>query len=87
MPKSPPLRLIGSAELRRRVPFSLSTIWRLEQLPADEDPFPKRIALSENRAAWDEDAVNAWLERRIRNGRKIAPPRKRKSAGSDKEGR
>jgi predicted DNA-binding transcriptional regulator AlpA len=74
--KSPPRRLIRRAELKRRVPFSLVHIWRLEQLPSEEDPFPKRIVIGPNSVAWDEAAVDAWLERRIRAARKIKSPRK-----------
>jgi predicted DNA-binding transcriptional regulator AlpA len=74
--KSPPRRLIRRAELTRRVPFSLVHIWRLEQLPEDQDPFPKRIPIGPNSVAWDEGKVDEWLERRIRTAGKIKAPRK-----------
>ena len=69
-----PRRLIRRAELLQRVPYSMVHIWRLEQ----KDQFPRRIVIGEGRDAWDEVAVDAWLEARIRAGRdrKLAPPRK-----------
>jgi predicted DNA-binding transcriptional regulator AlpA len=78
-------RLIGRSELQRRVPYSMTHIWRLEQ--RDVDPFPKRIAVGENRIAWDEAAVDQWIEARIRSSRKIASPsRQRKPAAVDAGG-
>jgi predicted DNA-binding transcriptional regulator AlpA len=43
-----------------------------------EGQFPKRIVIGENRVAWDEAEVDAWIEARIRAGRdkKLASPRK-----------
>jgi predicted DNA-binding transcriptional regulator AlpA len=38
--------------------------------------FPQRVTLGENRVAWWEDEVDAWIESRIRAGRKIAGPRR-----------
>ena len=77
-PASPPRRLIRRDEVKRRVPYSFTHIWRLEQLPEDQDPFPRRIAIGENRVGWDEAEVDAWIERRIRDGRKIASPAARR---------
>jgi prophage regulatory protein len=83
--KPRPRRLILRAELKRRVPYSMVHVWRLEQLEEDQDPFPKRITIGPNRVAWDELAVDQWIERRIRAGRKIASPR-RPPATSEAEG-
>jgi predicted DNA-binding transcriptional regulator AlpA len=73
-----PRRLIRRDELQLRVPYSMTHIWRLEQMPEDEDPFPSRIVIGEGRVAWDSDAVDAWIDRRIRAsaGKKIRSPRK-----------
>jgi prophage regulatory protein len=71
---STPRRLIRRDELKRRVPYSLTHIWRLEQ----RDEFPKRIPIGPGRVAWDADEVTAWLENRIRTAGKIAPPSRRK---------
>jgi len=65
MNPSIPRRLIRRAELKRRVPYSLTHVWRLER----EGQFPKRIVIGENRVAWDEAEVDAWIEARIRAGR------------------
>jgi prophage regulatory protein len=71
---STPRRLIRRDELKRRVPYSLTHVWRLEQ----RGEFPKRIVIGENRVAWDEAEVDAWVEARIRAGKdkKIVSPRR-----------
>jgi predicted DNA-binding transcriptional regulator AlpA len=74
-----PRRLISSAEVDRRVPYSRVHRWRLEQLPPEKDPFPRRIPIGENRIAYDEDEVQAWIERRIRKSTKIAGPRAKRT--------
>jgi prophage regulatory protein len=53
-------RIIGSAELTRRVLFSHVHIWRLER----KGEFPKRIKLGERRVGWDLDEIMAWIEAR-----------------------
>jgi len=60
----------------------MSHIWRLEQ----RDGFPKRIPIGENRIAWDEAEVNAWIESRIRAGKdkNIASPRKAAVTAGDR---
>jgi prophage regulatory protein len=73
MPKSSPRRLIGRAELQRRVPYSLTHVWRLEQ----KGEFPKRIPIGKNRVGWDEEEVAAWIEDRILHGKKIVVPGRR----------
>jgi prophage regulatory protein len=53
-------RIIGSAELRRRVPYSAMHIWRLEQ----DGRFPRRIRVGANRVGWSEKEITAWIEER-----------------------
>ncbi|MGK7057864.1 helix-turn-helix transcriptional regulator [Bradyrhizobium sp. 1050_B9_N1_2] len=58
--KSKELRIIGSAELKKRIPYSNVHIWRLEQ----SGRFPKRIKIGDHRVGWDLDEVIAWIEDR-----------------------
>jgi prophage regulatory protein len=78
-----PRRLIRRDELQRRVPYSMVHIWRLEQ----RGTFPRRIPIGENRVAWDEGEVDAWIENRIRTGHKIVVTARRaiSSRFSDEE--
>jgi prophage regulatory protein len=72
-PSSPtPRRLISGAEVRRRVPYSNVQLWRLEK----RGEFPQRIPIGDNRSAYDEGEIDAWIEDRVRNRgrRKIASP-------------
>jgi predicted DNA-binding transcriptional regulator AlpA len=55
-----PHDLILRDELKRLVPLSVTTIWRLERA----GQFPRRIPISEKRVAWRRSAIEAWLERR-----------------------
>jgi prophage regulatory protein len=82
MSLSIPRRLIRRDELKRRVPYSLTHVWRLER----RGQFPKRIVIGENRVAWDEAEVDAWIEARIRAGkdRKLASPRKAAAAAGER---
>ena len=73
-----PRRLISSAEVDNRVPYSRTHRWRLEQ----RDEFPKRVTIGQNRVAWWEDEIGQWIADRIRAGRKIASPRKAPAAES-----
>jgi prophage regulatory protein len=74
-----PRRLISRDELQRRIPYSMTHIWRLEQ----QGDFPKRITLGEGRVAWDSDAVATWIEDRIRAGRKLPGPRAKRTPPAD----
>jgi prophage regulatory protein len=56
--------LIRRAELRRRVPYSDVTIWRMER----DGLFPRRVQLGPHTVAWYEDEVEAWCASRIRDG-------------------
>jgi prophage regulatory protein len=79
--KQSPRRLIRRDELQRRVPYSMVHIWRLEH----RGEFPKRIPIGENRVAWDEAEVEAWLEDRIRASGKILGPRAKRMPTTKKE--
>src|SRR5215469_16148856 len=83
-PMSPsiPRRLIRRDELKRRVPYSLTHVWRLER----RGQFPKRIVIGENRVARDEAEVDALIEARIRAGKdtKLASPRKAAAAAGER---
>jgi len=51
-------RIIGSAELRRLLPFSNAHFWRLEKAGA----FPRRIKIGRHRVGWALEEVLAWVE-------------------------
>jgi prophage regulatory protein len=51
-------RVIGSAELRRLLPFSDAHFWRLEKAGA----FPRRIKIGRHRVGWALEEVLAWVE-------------------------
>ncbi len=54
------MRLIDRHELRRRVPYSLVHIGRLERA----GDFPRRVHLGKNRVAWVEAEVEIWCQAR-----------------------
>jgi predicted DNA-binding transcriptional regulator AlpA len=62
-------------QLRARVPYSDTQIWRLEK----QDKFPHRIKLSEARVGWFEDEIDAWIAERVRGGGN-QPTRRRAAA-------
>ena len=55
-----PDRIIRKPELRKRVPLSDPTIWRMEK----EGKFPKRLRLGGNSCGWLESEVDAWMQSR-----------------------
>jgi prophage regulatory protein len=61
-----PRRLIRKSEVLRRVPYSHTTLWRLERA----GKFPQRVRLGDQAIAWFEDEVDAWIASRIREGGK-----------------
>jgi prophage regulatory protein len=56
-----PEELILRADLKRLVPLSVTTIWRMER----RGEFPRRISISEKRVAWRRSEIEAWLEKRV----------------------
>ncbi|MFP9228026.1 helix-turn-helix transcriptional regulator [Pectobacterium cacticida] len=56
----------GKKKLVEVVPLSIATI---EQLERNGD-FPKRFYITDRRAAWNADEVEAWLDERQANGPK-----------------
>jgi prophage regulatory protein len=56
-----PEELILRDDLKRLVPLSVTTIWRMER----RGEFPRRISISEKRVAWRRSEIEAWLEKRV----------------------
>ena len=56
----PPGDLILRDELKRLVPLSVTTIWRLERT----GQFPRRIPISDKRVAWRRSEIERWLKQR-----------------------
>jgi prophage regulatory protein len=52
--------LILRDDLKRLVPLSVTTIWRMER----RGEFPRRIAISPKRVAWRRNEIEAWLRLR-----------------------
>ena len=51
-------RLEGEREVLERTTLSRTTLFRLERA----GDFPRSIRISENRVAYDADAVDGWIE-------------------------
>jgi prophage regulatory protein len=51
------------ADVRRRVPFSRSTIYRLISL----GEFPKQISLGARSVGWLKSEIDQWIESRIKS--------------------
>ena len=51
-------RLIDAKELKKLVPYSRTTIWRLEK----SGDFPNRIQLGPGRVAWLRSEISRWVE-------------------------
>jgi prophage regulatory protein len=61
MPKRlSPEELILHSDLKRLVPLSRTTMWRMER----RGEFPRRISISDRRVAWRRSEIEAWLKRR-----------------------
>ena len=56
------MRLISRNDVLSKTSISQPTLWRLESI----GEFPKSIRVSKGRVAYNEDAVDAWIEARIR---------------------
>ena len=69
---SEPDRFVGKREALRLTGLSNSSLWRRENLPADDpNRFPDRIYLSRNRVAWRLSEVVAWMERQAQLNRRV----------------
>ena len=55
-----PDRILSWPEVKRMVPLSRVTIWKLRQ----RDAFPKPIRLSESRIGWRLSDLIAWMNTR-----------------------
>jgi prophage regulatory protein len=60
-----PTRLLSFKELKstRGIHFSRRHLQRLE----DENKFPRRVQLGENRIGWVETEINEWLAEKLAN--------------------
>lgn len=56
-------RFLRLSEVRRRVPYSRATIYRL----MNEGRFPRSISLGEHAVAWRESDLVKWMQSRIDN--------------------
>ena len=52
-----PGRFSRESEIKRELPFSVSTMWRR----CREGTFPRPVKLSENVTAWNNDQLNLWF--------------------------
>ena len=57
-----PRRLVRKSEVLRLIPYSHTTLWRLERA----GKFPQRVRLGVQAIAWYEDEVAEWINSRIR---------------------
>ena len=58
-------KLLRLADVRERVPYSRSTIYKL----ISQGEFPKPISIGARAVAWVESDIDAWIEKRIQNCR------------------
>ena len=66
MPTTDHHKFLRLAEVLKRVPYSRSHLWRMEQ----QEKFPRRIALSPNRTVWLAADIDDWMHERITASRK-----------------
>jgi prophage regulatory protein len=59
--------LILRNDLKRLVPLSQTTVWRMER----RGKFPHRIAISEKRVAWRRSEIETWLAGRVAERDKV----------------
>jgi prophage regulatory protein len=65
MPKRlSPEELLLHSDLKRLVPLSRTTMWRMER----RGEFPRRISISDRRVAWRRSEIEAWLKHRAAMG-------------------
>jgi prophage regulatory protein len=61
-------RLLRLPEVKARTGLSSMSIYRGEK--KNPPTFPRRIKVSANIVAWDEDAISAWIDDRISESRR-----------------
>ncbi len=54
-------RLIAKSELLSMVPYTIQHIYRLEK----KGKFPKRVHVGENRVAWLQSEISAWMNEKL----------------------
>ncbi len=54
-------RILVMKQLRERVPFTPTHIYRLIQ----QGEFPKQVRIGANRVGWLESEITAWLSERV----------------------
>ena len=59
---STPCRLLTRKQLLEIIPFSYPTIWELMR----RGEFPKALRIGQQKVAWREDEVRAWIDSRPR---------------------
>ena len=55
------INFLSKPELRKRVPYSESQVYRLEQ----QGKFPRRVKLGPNRVGWVESEIDEWARERL----------------------
>lgn len=55
-------RIIRKPELKKLIPLSGVTIWRMEK----KGQFPKRISLGGNSVGWVAGEVDDWIDKRMK---------------------
>lgn len=58
---SSPPRLLPPPVVMDRTSLSRVTLWRMVR----RNQFPAPVKISDNRIAWSEEAVNAWINARL----------------------
>ena len=59
------MRLLSQREVLRLIPYSRTTLWRLEK----SGDFPSRIRLGQNRVGWLETEIASWITQRVERER------------------
>ncbi|MDD5384546.1 MAG: AlpA family phage regulatory protein [Gallionella sp.] len=54
------MKILRDGQLRKLVPLSRVTIWRLEK----QDAFPRRVKIGKNSIGWLEHEVIQWIASR-----------------------
>jgi predicted DNA-binding transcriptional regulator AlpA len=71
-PNVPGRVIIRRRELKKRVSYTMTHVWRLEK--RDPPEFPVRVQIGPRSVGWYEDEVDAWINSRVRGFSKRSPP-------------